>query len=50
MGIAPGRPLVITAPWLVLFPSPALSLTVLCVNLLADGLCDHLDPRLRAGR
>lgn len=42
-----GRTLMITAPWLVLFPSLALSLTVLSVNLLADGLRDHLDPRLR---
>jgi peptide/nickel transport system permease protein len=42
-----GRTLMISAPWLVLFPSLALCLTVLSVNLLADGLRDHLDPRLR---
>jgi peptide/nickel transport system permease protein len=42
-----GRALMITAPWLVLFPSLALSITILSVNLLADGLRDHLDPRLR---
>ncbi|MGH2586690.1 MAG: ABC transporter permease [Dehalococcoidia bacterium] len=42
-----GRTLMITAPWLVLFPSLALSVTILSVNLLADGLRDHLDPRLR---
>jgi peptide/nickel transport system permease protein len=45
-----GRTLMISAPWLVLFPALALSLTVLSVNLLADGLRDHLDPRLRMGR
>ena len=45
-----GRTLMITAPWLVLFPSLALSATILSVNLLADGLRDHLDPRLRVGR
>lgn len=42
-----GRTLMISAPWLVLFPSLALCITVLSVNLLADGLRDHLDPRLR---
>ncbi|MGI8549350.1 MAG: ABC transporter permease [Dehalococcoidia bacterium] len=45
-----GRTLMITAPWLVLFPALALSITILSVNLLADGLRDHLDPRLRSGR
>ncbi len=45
-----GRTLMVTAPWLVAFPALALSLTVLSANLLADGLRDHLDPRLRTGR
>lgn len=35
------------APWLVIFPGLALSLTVLSVYLLADGLRDAMDPRLR---
>lgn len=35
------------APWLVLFPGLAISLTVLSVFLLADGLRDAMDPRLR---
>jgi peptide/nickel transport system permease protein len=30
--------------WLVVFPSAALILTVLCVNFLGDGLRDALDP------
>ena len=33
--------------WLVLAPGLAISFTVLCVFLLADGLRDALDPRLR---
>lgn len=34
-------------PWLVVFPGLAISLTVLSVFLLADGLRDAMDPRLR---
>ncbi len=34
-------------PWLVLFPGLLISLTVLSVFLLADGLRDAMDPRLR---
>lgn len=33
-------------PWLVVFPGIAISLTVLCVNFIGDGLRDALDPRL----
>ncbi|MDB5315284.1 MAG: binding--dependent transport system inner rane component family protein [Rhodospirillales bacterium] len=33
--------------WLVAFPGAALMLTVLCFNLLGDGLRDILDPRMR---
>jgi len=33
--------------WLVGFPGLALMLTVLCFNLLGDGLRDILDPRMR---
>ncbi len=36
------------APWLVFFPGLAISLTVLSVFLLADGLRDAMDPRLKA--
>lgn len=31
--------------WLAIFPAMALTLTVLCFNLLGDGLRDVLDPR-----
>jgi peptide/nickel transport system permease protein len=34
-------------PWLVFFPGLAISLTVLSVYLMADGLRDAMDPRLR---
>jgi peptide/nickel transport system permease protein len=34
-------------PWLIVFPGIAISLTVLSVFLLADGLRDAMDPRLR---
>jgi peptide/nickel transport system permease protein len=36
-----------TAPWLVYPPGLMIFLTVLCVFLLADGLRDALDPRLK---
>ena len=35
------------APWMMLLPGAALSLTVLGLNLLGDGLRDALDPRMR---
>ncbi|MFC2030503.1 ABC transporter permease [Chloroflexota bacterium] len=34
-------------PWLVLWPGLFISLTVLSINFLGDGLRDALDPRLR---
>jgi peptide/nickel transport system permease protein len=35
------------APWLVIFPGLAIFLTTLAIFLLADGVRDALDPRLR---
>lgn len=35
-----------TAPWLILAPGVALTITVLAFNLLGDGMRDALDPRL----
>jgi oligopeptide transport system permease protein len=32
-------------PWMVIFPSAALSVTLLCFNFLGDGLRDALDPQ-----
>jgi ABC-type dipeptide/oligopeptide/nickel transport system permease subunit len=36
------------APWLVLFPGLAICLTTLAIFLIADGLRDAMDPRLRS--
>ena len=36
--------------WLIVFPGAALSLTLLSLNVLGDGLRDALDPRLRGSR
>jgi peptide/nickel transport system permease protein len=35
------------APWTMLFPGLSLTVTVLALNLLGDGIRDLLDPRLR---
>lgn len=43
--MADGRAVFHLAPHIVLFPGLALSLTVLAVNLVGDGLRDVLDPR-----
>ena len=44
--MAEGRSLFQIAGYLILFPGIFLSLTVLAVNLLGDGMRDALDPRL----
>ena len=44
--MAEGRSLFQLAGYLVVFPGVFLSLTVLAVNLLGDGMRDALDPRL----
>jgi len=44
--MAEGRALWQVKPYIVFFPAVFLSLTVLAVNLLGDGLRDALDPRL----
>jgi peptide/nickel transport system permease protein len=46
--IAEGRDYVFDAPWITVFPGIAISLTVLALNLLGDGLRDVLDPRLKS--
>ena len=38
---------VISSPFLAIAPGALILITVLCVNLLGDGLRDALDPRLR---
>ncbi len=44
--IAEGRSLFQVAWWVILFPGVFLSLTVLAMNMLGDGMRDALDPRL----
>jgi peptide/nickel transport system permease protein len=44
--MAEGRALWQVKPFIVFFPAAFLSITVLAVNLLGDGLRDALDPRL----
>jgi peptide/nickel transport system permease protein len=44
-----GRTFMIHAPWMVLWPSVAISLAVFGFNMLGDALRDVLDPRLRGG-
>ena len=46
--IANGQALLRTAPHVVLFPSIALTLTVMAFILMGDALRDALDPRQRA--
>jgi peptide/nickel transport system permease protein len=38
------------APWLVIFPTLAISITVLAINFLGDSLRDIWDPRLRGSQ
>ncbi|MBA2449940.1 MAG: ABC transporter permease [Chloroflexi bacterium] len=45
--LAEGRNYLTVAPWITIFPGLAISITVLGVNFLGDGLRDLLDPRLR---
>jgi peptide/nickel transport system permease protein len=45
--LAEGNEFINRAWWLAFFPGMAIVLTVLCFNLLGDGLRDVLDPRQR---
>lgn len=44
--LADGRNYLRHAWWITTFPGLAIMLTVLCINLLGDGLRDALDPRM----
>jgi peptide/nickel transport system permease protein len=44
--IAASRLFLARAPWTIFFPGAFLTLVILAVNLLGDGLRDRLDPRL----
>jgi peptide/nickel transport system permease protein len=45
--MADGRSYFHLRPYLIFFPGFFLSLTVLAMNLLGDGLRDALDPRMK---
>jgi peptide/nickel transport system permease protein len=45
--VSEGQRLIFDAIWIPFFPGLAITLTVLSVNYLGDGLRDRLDPRLR---
>jgi peptide/nickel transport system permease protein len=45
--VSQGRTYLTIAPWVIVFPGIAIAMTVLGLNLLGDGLRDHLDPRLK---
>ncbi len=40
-----GRPYLQEAPWIATFPGLAILLTVVCFNLLGEGVRDAFDPR-----
>jgi peptide/nickel transport system permease protein len=42
-----GQQFMLRAPWLLVAPAAALSVTVLCFNFVGDAARDLLDPRLR---
>jgi peptide/nickel transport system permease protein len=42
-----GRDFMTRNPWLVFWPGLLISLTILSINFMGDGLRDALDPRLR---
>jgi peptide/nickel transport system permease protein len=44
--MADGRTYFEIAPWIIFFPGAFLTMTVLAVNIMGDGLRDMLDPRL----
>ena len=44
--IATARDFVEAAPWMAIAPGLAMSLTVISVNVLGDGLREYLDPKL----
>lgn len=45
--LADARSVLRDAPWMIAFPSLTLSVTILGLNLLGDGIRDVLDPRMR---
>jgi peptide/nickel transport system permease protein len=48
--ISTSRDFVDVAPWMAIAPGLAMSLTVIAVSLLGDGLREHLDPKFHSRR
>ena len=44
-----GRPFMLSAPWIVVWPGLALGTVVYGVNMFGDAIRDLIDPRLRGG-
>ncbi|WP_025733510.1 ABC transporter permease [Carnimonas nigrificans] len=45
--ISEGQQMMESAPWMLIFPSVFLAVTLFCLNFLGDGLRDALDPKTR---
>lgn len=45
--LAEGRTFMRNAPWMTIYPGVAITVLVLSLNLVGDGLIDYLDPRRR---
>jgi peptide/nickel transport system permease protein len=45
--VADGRDVLLSAWWISTFPGLAIALTVICFNVIGDGLRDAMDPRLK---
>ncbi len=45
--VTEGSSQIVVYPWLLVFPSAAMAVTVLALNFLGDGLRDALDPQAR---
>jgi len=45
-----GRSYMTTQPYLLIYPAVILSLIMLSFNMIADGLRDALDPKMRGGK
>lgn len=45
--ISLNRAYINSAPWMVVFPGLAISITVICFNILGDFIRDKLDPRMQ---
>jgi peptide/nickel transport system permease protein len=47
---AEGRIYMLASPWILVFPTIALSIVVFAMNMFGDALRDEIDPRMRGSR